>query len=250
MQISWLTIATLAIAPFIGSFLGVLVERLPREEPVVFSRSRCNACGQQLTALDLIPIFSWLRFSGRCRHCGNPIGLFPPLIELLAFGVAIWASTSASGWVLVATACLGWVLLALAIIDWRHLLLPDVLTGFTAACGLVTIVLMDLARLPHHLAGAGLGYLSLAILALAYRKLRSREGIGEGDAKLFGALGMWVSWEGLPGILLLASAMAFCVVAVRLALGLATAPHTRLPFGTFLAAGGWLVWLYGPLVFG
>lgn len=250
MQISWLTIATLAIAPFIGSFLGVLVERLPRGEPVVFSRSRCNACGQRLTALDLIPIFSWLRLSGRCRHCRTPVGLFPPLIELLALGVAIWASASASGWVLVATACLGWTLLALAIIDWRHLLLPDVLTGFVVGSGLATIILMDSARLPHHLVGAGLGYLSLAILALTYRKFRSREGIGEGDAKLFGALGMWVSWQGLPGILLLASVMAFCLVAVRLVLGLSTASHTKLPFGTFLAAGGWLVWLYGPLVFG
>src|SRR5258708_4054476 len=119
--------AVIILALFIGSFLGVLVQRLPQGEGVVAGRSRCPRCGAQLAAYDLIPILSWLALRGRCRTCRAPIGLFYPVIELAAVVIAIWATLVTSGWVLWTSCALGWILLTLAIIDWRHHLLPDVL---------------------------------------------------------------------------------------------------------------------------
>ena len=112
-----LSVFTLLLAaPFIGSFLGTLISRLPEGRPVVFDRSRCEACGHVLGAGDMVPLFSWLLLKGRCRHCGAKLGIFYPLIELAALGVALWALLTMPPHLAWPTAALGWVLLALALI--------------------------------------------------------------------------------------------------------------------------------------
>ena len=115
-------------SPFIGSFLGVVIQRLPAGDDLVASRSRCNACQRNLGVADLIPILSYLAARGRCRHCGTPIGRFHLWIELAALLVAVWAATLDEGLRLWADCVLGWTLLAAAWIDARHMILPDVLT--------------------------------------------------------------------------------------------------------------------------
>ena len=115
----------LIFAPFIGSFLGTLILRLPAGRPVVFDRSRCEACETMLTWRDLVPLFSWLMSRGRCRHCGARVSAFYPLIELAALAVALWAVLALPGTLAWAGAGLGRLLLALAVIDARHVLLPD-----------------------------------------------------------------------------------------------------------------------------
>ncbi|MBK8208948.1 MAG: prepilin peptidase [Rhodospirillales bacterium] len=122
----------LVLAPFVGSFLGVLITRLPEGEPVVLSRSHCSHCRRILGVRDLIPVLSWLVAQRRCRYCGSPLGWFYPNIEVAALAVALWASTVVSGPLLWVTCVLGWLLMTLAVIDIRHMILPNALTPAAA----------------------------------------------------------------------------------------------------------------------
>ena len=239
------------VAPFVGSFLGLVVTRLALGGRVVFGRSACPDCHHRLGPADLVPLFSWLAARGRCRHCGGAIGAIYPGIELAALVVAAWAATLVSGWLLWASCLLGWALLALSVIDWRHQALPDRLTLPLLAVGLAVAYGARPDGLADHLAGAAVGFAAFALIGWLYRRSRGREGLGLGDAKLLAAAGAWLSWTGLPGVVMVAAATALTGLALRRALaGLALRPDTRLAFGPYLALGTWLVWLYGPITIG
>ena len=251
---SWFESAGLvgvAIAPFVGSFLGTLIERLPASSPVVVGRSACQHCGTRLRVADLVPLLSWLAARGRCRHCGHRLGAFYPLVELAAVAVALVATLVLDGvaaWLVGATLVLGWVLLALSWIDHRHLVLPDVLTLPLIPAGLLVAWAVSPESLPHHLLGAALGYGGLTAVAALYHRARGRAGLGAGDAKLFAAAGAWLSWEGLPSVLLIAGALGL-VLALAGDTGRRLAAGTAVPFGPALAGAFWLVWLLGPVHF-
>lgn len=238
----------LVASPFIGSFLGVLALRLPERRSFAMSRSRCDACGHVLAARDLVPVASFLALRGRCRYCRAPIGRFLLIIELAAMAVVVWAGIETSGAVLAIGCVFGWVLLTLAIIDWRVQLLPDALTLPLLAAGLAVAWFIAPDSLIDHLIGAIAGFVIFATLSIAYQRLRGREGLGFGDAKLLAALGAWVSWQGLPTVILWGSMLGLLFALLRSAAGRGLNWSDRIPFGTFLAAGGWLVWLYGPLM--
>jgi leader peptidase (prepilin peptidase) / N-methyltransferase len=243
-------VAAVVVAPFVGSFLANAVVRLPKGEPLALGRSKCPACGATLGPRDLVPVLSWVQQRGRCRHCGGPISPLYPVIEIAALIVAGWAATRVGGWVLWASCALGWTLLVLAAIDFRTYRLPDRLTLPLAVAGLGVAAYLDRSFPLDHLIGAAAGALSFAAIGTLYRRVRSREGLGLGDAKLMGAAGAWVSWTGLPGVVLWASASAFALLLARSLRGEAITLSTRFPFGPHLCAGIWLVWLYGPIEFG
>lgn len=235
----------LLLAPFIGSFLGVLVRRLPRGLPVAVARSRCETCGRALGLRDLVPIASYLLLRGRCRRCRAPIAAMHLGIELAAVGVALWAAlTQADPARLWLTCGLGWTLLALAWIDAEHLRLPDALTLPLLLAGLGATLVLDPGAAPEHAAAAALGYLMLRGLALAYRRLRGREGLGAGDAKLLAAAGAWLGVAALPGVVLGAALLGIGLAAVASLRGRPTTRATPVPFGPGLCAALWLVWLY------
>jgi len=240
-------------SPFIGSFLGVLIQRLPDGDNVVAARSRCLTCQRTLGPADLIPIVSYLASRGRCRHCGAPIGRFHLQVELAALAVAAWAATVDvnnvdGGLWLWADCVLGWALLALAWIDMRHMILPDVLTLPLVVAGLGFAWFMEPERIVDHAAGAAIGWLLFWTVSRLYRWLRGRDGLGEGDAKLLAASGAWVTWSGLGPVMLIAALAGLAqALFVRLRGGEATAA-TAIPFGPPLAFATWLVWLYAPLI--
>lgn len=238
----------LTAAPFIGSFIGVVIVRLPQGRPIAFSRSACEHCSHTLGFYDLIPVLSWALGRARCRHCGAHLSAFYPLVELAALAVAVWALPVTPGWVLPATVFLGWTLLALALIDWRTQTLPDVLTLPLAIAGLAVAYWLDRAAFADHALGAAGGFAAFVGIAFLYRTIRGREGLGFGDAKLMAALGAWISWPGLPSAVLYGGAAGLAFVLAASLAGRRVTMLDRLPFGTFLALGGWLVWLYGPLV--
>jgi len=241
------SIFLLIVAPFIGSFLGVVIERLPTGRSVIFGRSMCDGCGRQLGVLDLIPVISWVRTGGRCRHCGVWLGWFYPAIELAALAIAGWALFAVPIQLAWATAALGWMLLALAEIDRRHLLLPDALTLPLLLAGLGVAAWYPGMRLIDHLLGAALGFAGLWLLAAAYQRLRGREGLGQGDAKLFAAAGAWLGWQGLASVLLIGAASGLAWTLVRNLTGHGKPPTEPIGFGPFLALGTWLTWIWGPL---
>ena len=238
------------LAPFVGSFLGVLATRLPVGGPVVASRSVCDACGRRLGVAELIPLVSWLVLRGKCRTCRQPIDWLLPVLELAAIAVPLWAMLPEDAPPLWASVLLGWTLLALAAIDVRHFILPDALTLPLIPAGLGIAWLTEPDRLVADLYGAILGFLVLAGLRLAYRRLRGREGLGFGDVKLLAAAGAWVGWEGLPSVMAIAALSGLAAAALLSLKGERLTATTKLAFGPYLCLGLWLVWLYGPLALG
>ncbi len=243
---AWSWLAPVLVGPFIGSFLGVLIVRLPEGRPVVVGRSACSSCGHVLGPAELVPVVGYLVLRGRCRSCGRPIGRFHLAVELAALAVAAWAACLSNGDLLWASCALGWALLAAGWTDARSQRLPDMLTlplllaGLAEACALEPDALLDRAL------GALAGYVIFRALAFAYRRLRAREGLGQGDAKLLAAGGAWVGLAAL-GDVILAAAIAALGWAVLLRLrGRQVDASTRIPFGPFLAFGIWLGWLYAP----
>ncbi len=233
-------------APFIGSFLATLVLRLPEGRDVIFLRSQCDSCEAQLRVIDLIPIISWLFFTGKCRQCRSPIGKLYPLVEIGALIPPLWASTEVSGWLLLSTSVMGWILMALALIDWRSFTLPPVLVLLLAILGLIVVILNTPDQFVTHAIAGVSGLLIFVAVNTAYRIVRGRDGLGRGDAYLLGASGVWVSIVGLGSVVLISS-LAGLVTTLVLSRGRATFDRP-VPFGTFLTIGLWLTWLYGPLI--
>ncbi|MGY3670683.1 prepilin peptidase (plasmid) [Marinovum sp. KMM 9989] len=232
-------------APAIGSFLGVVIDRLPAGLPLIAGRSRCAGCARVLAPLDLIPILSFLALRGRCRNCRAPIPTRLPLIEGAALAVALWGWLTVPNGVLLWTCLLGWSLLALAVIDARHMILPDALTLPLIALGLGASLWLPGLPPGVHLAGAALGAASFWALRAVYFRLRHTEGLGLGDVKLFAAAGAWVGPGALASVLLIAGVSGLIFAALR---ARHRGPAGPVAFGPFLCAGTWLTWLYGPLV--
>ncbi len=234
-------------APFIGSFLGVMIRRLPEEGPILSGRSRCEACGTALSVRDLVPLLSWLCSRGRCRFCGARIGWFYPAVELAALAVALVAAYCDSGSEVWFDCILGWWLLTLGWIDARHWMLPDVLTLPLIVTGLLAGLFFDPGGLPGRVLGAALGYMVLRALSWGYLKLRGREGLGQGDAKLLAAGGAWVGAGALAEVVLLAAVAGLLAAALMRLTGVRLGAFSAIPFGPFLALGIWLVWLWPAL---
>ncbi|HJS85428.1 MAG TPA: prepilin peptidase, partial [Acetobacteraceae bacterium] len=189
-------------APFVGSFLGVLIRRLPAGRDLVWARSACERCGRAIAPWDLVPLASWVALRGRCRACGAAISWFHPAVEVAATLVAASAAWAASDAASLWSGCaLGWTLLALAWIDWEWLRLPDALTLPLVVAGLVATWFLDRAAIADHAAAALAGYAALRGINALYRRARGRDGLGAGDAKLLAAGGAWVGLAALPWLL-------------------------------------------------
>jgi leader peptidase (prepilin peptidase)/N-methyltransferase len=258
----------------VGSFLNVVIHRLPimmerdwaaqcaelrGEPPPVFEalslarpRSRCPQCGHAITALENIPIISWLLLHGRCKGCAAPISFRYPLIEALTallFAFAAWHfGFSAAGLgALVFVAAL----IALTGIDFDTQLLPDDITlpllwlglGLHAFSDYTGVRIYD-TDLKSAVIGAIAGYLSLWSVYWAFKLFTGKEGMGYGDFKLLAALGAWLGWQTLPLTVLLSS----CVGAVVGIVLMVFARHGRnvpIPFGPYLAAAGAIALVWG-----
>jgi leader peptidase (prepilin peptidase)/N-methyltransferase len=239
-QLDWLL---LLAAPFIGSFLGVLIRRLPQDAPVLWGRSECPHCHARLGPLELVPLLSFLRQRGTCRHCGGPIAPFHWHIELAALAVAVWAVLASPPDGALANCILGWSLLALAWIDAETMLLPDALTLPLLIAGLAEAWLADPDNLLDRAVAALLGWGSLAALGFAWRRLRGIDALGEGDAKLLAAAGAWLGWMALPWVLVIAACGG--IIAALAQGGWRVRATYKLAFGPWLALATWLMRLYG-----
>lgn len=238
----------LIAAPFVGSFLALVIIRLPKNEGVFLGRSKCPSCKAPLNPLDLVPVLSWVIVSGKCRHCQARISGVYPLIEMLALALTLWAALQIHGDAFAITVILGWWLLVLGAIDLREFILPDVLTLPLILFGFGTYAYFNPNDFTPSLIGAVVGSSGFYLVSLLYRHIRGREGLGLGDVKLMAGIGAMVGWMGLSTVLLWSVAGALLFVIFKTLQGEKFTKTTPLPFGTFLSAGLWLTWLYGPLV--
>ena len=268
----WVVISGgLLLGLVVGSFLNVVIHRLPRilerewqrecaeltgvapaVEDVPLSlatpRSRCPHCGTPIKARHNIPLvgYAWLR--GRCASCAAPIGLRYPLVELLA-GLA----TAAVAWRYgvtpegIAAAVLTWTLIALAGIDIDHHLLPDRITLPLVWLGLLLSLGGIFATPQAAIIGAAAGYVSLWLVFHGFRLATGKEGMGFGDFKLLAVFGAWLGWQLLPQIVLVSSLVGAVTGIAMIAAG----RHQRrapIPFGPFLAAAGWIALMWGRAI--
>jgi leader peptidase (prepilin peptidase)/N-methyltransferase len=219
----------------LGSFIATLVLRWGAGQKLS-GRSRCDGCARALSPLELVPLIGGWR--GRCAACGARIDPLHRRVELAAAGLgaaSVVLIPGAGGWVL---ALFGWMLLPLALLDARHYWLPDALTAPLAVAGLLLAGPMLDSSLPARLTGAIAGGATLGLLALLFRRMRGRDGMGGGDPKLAAAIGAWLGWVPLPVMLLIASAggIAWVLASARGA----DLSERQIPFGVFLCAAAWV----------
>ena len=264
---------TVILGLLVGSFLNVVISRLPvmmeeawrREcaelsghEPenkarpisIAWPPSRCNHCQSAIRPWQNIPLISYLLLRGRCASCHKPIGIQYPIVEALAAmlaAVAMWRfgfTIAGAGAVL-----LTWALLALAVIDLKTRLLPDDITLPFLWLGLLLNTTTVYTDPISSVTGAAAGYLSLWLIHHSFRLLTGKEGMGYGDFKLFALFGAWLGWQQLPMIILLSSLVG--AVAGGVLIAISKMPEDRaLPFGPFLAGAGWLSLMAGEEILG
>jgi len=196
------------------------------------------------------PALAWVgrRLPGDTRPSPDPFRLRYALAAATAAGLGLQAGATGPDLPTAALAALlGWQLLLIALVDGEHYWLPDRLTLPLLASGVIAAGVLDRLPIVDALIGAGAGFAVLWLLARGYRAVRGREGLGGGDPFLLAGVGAWVGWTGLPGVLLWAALAGLSVVAGRAATGREVSGADRLPFGVFLAIGGWLTWTFGPL---
>jgi leader peptidase (prepilin peptidase)/N-methyltransferase len=262
--------ATLAAALFgllIGSFLNVVVYRLPvmaqreldnyianeagKDLPhpdrfnLMVPRSACPHCGHQITALENIPIVSWLALRGKCSACKAPISPRYPIVEAvtgLLSAVLVWHF--GSGWLGLASLAFAYFLIAMTLIDYDTKTLPDDLTYPLLWLGLLVNLNGTIVPLRDAVIGAMAGYLALWAVYWLFKLATGKEGMGYGDFKLLAALGAWMGWAMLPTIIILSSVVG-AIVGISLIVFARRDRNNPIPFGPYLAAAGMIALLYG-----
>jgi leader peptidase (prepilin peptidase)/N-methyltransferase len=266
---SYFVIAATIVGLVVGSFLNVLIHRLPKmmerewraqcaelegrqvEDAGPYNlwlpASHCPACLAPLRIRDNIPLASYfLLLKGRCGHCGVRIPLRYPLVEALTAALSAWIAVHFGwGWQAMLALPLVWTLIALTFIDADTTLLPDSLTLPALWLGLLANLNGLFVPLPEAVIGAAAGYLSLWLIYWAFKLATGKEGMGYGDFKLLAALGAWMGWKMLLPIVLISSVVG-AVIGLALIAIQGRGRETALPFGPYLAVAGFIALLYGP----
>jgi leader peptidase (prepilin peptidase) / N-methyltransferase len=241
-------VVTLMVGLCLGSFLNVVIYRLPRELGIVFPGSACPHCKQALKWRHNIPVLSFIFLKGKCAFCHQKISLRYPAVEIITaltglFLLWKFGLTLSFG----ASSLFSLILIALIFIDLEHQLLPDILTLPLLWLGLMASLLPVFTDAHSAIIGAVAGYLSLWCVAKAYEYFTHREGMGHGDFKLLAALCAWTGWQGLLPIILIAS-IAGSIIGISLLITKKVNSKTPIPFGPFLAVAGWIVLFLLPQI--
>jgi len=268
-----------AFALMIGSFLNVVIYRLPimmqrewREQcdellstpapdlpeghfNLVVPRSRCPACGKEIKAWQNIPVLSYLLLGAQCASCQASISVRYPLVETFtAVAAAVCAWHFGFGWEALLAIGLSCVLIAISLIDVDHQIIPDSIVIPLLWVGLVMSLLHPIAGAEtlfiapqDAIIGALAGYLSLWSVYQLFKLVTGKEGMGYGDFKLLAALGAWLGWQALPTIILL-SAIVGAVIGIAMIVFRGRDRQLPIPYGPYLAAAGWITMLYGETI--
>jgi leader peptidase (prepilin peptidase) / N-methyltransferase len=260
----------------VGSFLNVVIHRLPKmmerdwkaqideylQQDVVASvppiatekynlvvpRSACPACGHQITAIENIPIISYLAIGGKCRGCRAPISMRYPLVEALTgivSGLLAWRF--GFGLPAVAAILFAWAMISLTFIDFDTQLLPDDITLPLLWLGLLLNMFNTFTDLQSAVIGAVLGYLALWSVYWGFKLATGKEGMGYGDFKLLAAIGAWLGWAMLPLVILLSAGVG-AIVGISMMLFTKHGRDTPIPFGPYLAAAGLIALVWGKQI--
>lgn len=255
------------IGLMVGSFLNVVIYRLPEMmkrnwqhqcaelrgeaiEPqatfnLILPRSTCIHCGHMITALENIPVISYVILRGRCSQCQSPISVRYPLVEAVSALMSAYVAWHFGfGLLTIAALILVWALIALAVIDLNTQLLPDDITLPLLWLGLLINMTHGFTNIHSAIFGAVAGYLSLWLVYWSFKIMTGKEGMGYGDFKLLAAIGAWLGWQMLPLVLLSSSLVGACV-----GIGLIVAAKRKndmpIPFGPYLVGGAFIALFWG-----
>ena len=269
----FLVVVTL-LGLIVGSFLNVVIYRLPiiikrqwssecrewlnvddettNDSSLPFNlitpRSKCTKCGHKITAIENIPIVSYLVLGGKCRECRTPISIQYPLVEALTAILSLLVAWHFGySWETAAALLFTWALIALSVIDLHTKLLPDSITLPFVWLGLMVNSSHLFTDLSSSVWGAVAGYLSLWSIYQLFKLLTGKEGMGYGDFKLLALLGAWLGWQVLPLIIILSSIIG-ASVGITLVLVKGRDKNVPIPFGPYLALGGWVGMLWGTQI--
>ena len=222
----------------VGSFLNVLIYRIPRQEEFVRTPSHCMTCGHELKWYELFPVFSWLAQGGKCRSCGVKLSAQYPIVE--ALNGAMWLLTAIlykGDWLTVGLYCaLSSLLLVITVIDWRTFTIPNGLNLAILILGVIRLV-TDLSNWPLYI----IGMFSVSLVFLALHILTGGNGLGMGDVKLMAAAGLLLGWPRMILTVLIGSVSGAIIHTLRMKGG----AGRKLAFGPYLAAGIWISALVG-----
>ncbi len=271
----WIFIFVIGL--LVGSFLNVVIYRLPvimqreftfaakeyleleltEEETswekekfnLAVPRSKCQKCGHQITALENIPVISYLFLRGKCSDCKVKISVRYPIVEFVTALLSVLvAAHFGVTWATLAGLFLTWSLIALTMIDFDTQLLPDSITQPLIWSGiLLSLHGVFSIDITSSIYGAVFGYLSLWSVYHGFKILTGKEGMGYGDFKLLAALGAWMGWKMLPMIILFSSLVG-AVVGITMVIVLGRDKNIPIPFGPYLAAAGFIVFLWGDKI--
>lgn len=264
--ILFITLITI-LGSLIGSFLNVVIYRLPvmimqdwrqqcadlnNEELAPTEKftlsdpsSHCPKCNHQITTLENIPIISFFMLGGKCRKCKTNIAARYPLIEgfsALLSGLVAWQF--GFDWACLGALLLTWTLITLSFIDIDHQLLPDSITLPLMWLGIIFSFFSVYTNIDSSIIGAIAGYIFLWLVFHVFKLVTGKDGMGDGDFKLLAALGAWLGWSLLPTIVLLSSLVG-AIVGILLIVFRNHQRDTRIPFGPYLAAAGWVSLMWG-----
>ncbi len=258
----------------VGSFLNVVIYRLPviilreftlaakehlelelsEEETswekekfnLAVPRSKCPKCGHQITAVENIPVISYLFLKGKCSECKSKISVRYPIIEFITAVLSVLvAANFGVTWATLAGLFLTWSLIALTMIDFDTQLLPDAITQPLIWAGiLLSMYGVFSVDITSSIYGAVFGYLSLWSVYHGFKILTGKEGMGYGDFKLLAALGAWMGWKMLP-VIILFSSLVGAVVGITMVIVMGRDKNIPIPFGPYLAAAGFIAFLWG-----
>jgi len=258
----------------VGSFLNVVIYRLPKmlenewhseccklldidisnhvdseEYNLIRPRSRCPRCGHKITALENIPILSFLVLGRKCSSCAEPISIRYPIVELLSAILAIVVAWHFGfGLQAILAIILTWALLTLSIIDIDCQLLPDDITLPLLWLGLLSNIFGTFTDIYSSLIGAMAGYILLWSVYKLFKIITGKEGMGYGDFKLLSLLGAWLGWQMLPLIIILSSSCG-SIIGIGLILFRSHDKNNPIPFGPYLAMTGWIALIWGQELF-
>jgi leader peptidase (prepilin peptidase) / N-methyltransferase len=270
----WFYLGTAAVFGLIvGSFLNVVIHRLPKmmetewrsqcedflrpadgvvaEAPpaprynLIVPRSTCPSCGHRISAIENVPVVSYLFLRGKCRACKTPISVRYPLVEALTGGLTAFVAWHFGvQWAALFAIVYVWALIALTFIDADTTLLPDDITLPLLWLGLLVNLSGMFTDIRSAIIGAVAGYVFLWLIFWAFKLLTGKEGMGYGDFKLFAAIGAWLGWQMLPVVMLL-SAVVASLVGITAILVQGRDKGAKLPFGPYLAAAGFVALIWG-----
>ena len=268
---------------FVGSFLNVVVYRLPlmmnatwqrecreflkldSEEPgqagengdkdqipepfnLMVPRSACPSCNTMITAWQNIPVISWLILRGKCGNCKHPISAEYPIVELLTAILSLAVAFKFGASIQLVFALLfTWALISLALIDFHTTLLPDSITLPLLWVGLLISLVPVFVAAPDAIVGAAAGYMILWIVFQTFKLITGKEGMGFGDFKLLAALGAWLGWAKLPLIILLSS-LTGAIIGIMMMVVFKHQRSQPIPFGPYLAIAGWIALMWGEQI--